>query len=260
MPIILTLDDVRLKGMGNRAMRAKRIPRPAIARTAEREYAAALSKVAKHVGDIVRGFDVSNDANIPKIDAVLRRYADMLGDWAESTAERFVKSVERKDYAHWAELSREMSRDVRDEILNADTGNRVRELMEQQVRLIKSIPLESAYRVHDMTINALSNGERAASIADEIMRAGDIARNRAMLIARTESSRASTVFTQARAESVGSEGYVWTTSRDGDVRPSHKAMSGKFVRWDAPPTLDKLTGHAGCVPNCRCFPYVVIPK
>jgi uncharacterized protein with gpF-like domain len=36
-------------------------------------------------------------------------------------------------------------------------------------------------------------------------------------------------------------------------------MEGKFVRWDEPPTLDNLTGHAGALPNCRCRPEPVIP-
>jgi len=91
------------------------------------------------------------------------------------------------------------------------------------------------------------------------MESGDVARSRALLIARTEVTRTATTLTQARAEHIGSEGYIWRTAGDGDVRPSHRAMNGKFVRWDSPPTLDNLTGHAGCVPNCRCYAEPVIP-
>ncbi|MDR0067994.1 phage head morphogenesis protein, partial [Acinetobacter sp. 11520] len=29
--------------------------------------------------------------------------------------------------------------------------------------------------------------------------------------------------------------------------------------WDNPPTLDNLKGHAGCLPNCRCYPEPSIP-
>jgi uncharacterized protein with gpF-like domain len=46
---------------------------------------------------------------------------------------------------------------------------------------------------------------------------------------------------------------LWRTARDGDVRASHKAMEGKQVDWNRPPTLDGMTGHAGSLPNCRCF-------
>lgn len=92
------------------------------------------------------------------------------------------------------------------------------------------------------------------------MATGRVTRSRANTIARTEVSRASCVFTQARAENLGSEGYIWRTSEDGDVRPSHKAMNGKFVAWNSPPTLDNLKGHAGCLPNCRCYTEPVIPN
>jgi hypothetical protein len=36
-------------------------------------------------------------------------------------------------------------------------------------------------------------------------------------------------------------------------------MKDKFVRWDNPPTLDGMTGHAGCLPNCKCWSEVQIP-
>ncbi|HHZ9834772.1 TPA: phage minor head protein, partial [Klebsiella pneumoniae] len=41
--------------------------------------------------------------------------------------------------------------------------------------------------------------------------------------------------------------------------PSHRKMKDKFVRWDNPPTLDGMTGHAGCLPNCKCWAEVHIP-
>jgi hypothetical protein len=37
-------------------------------------------------------------------------------------------------------------------------------------------------------------------------------------------------------------------------------MEGKYVAWDAPQTLDMMTGHAGEFPNCRCYPEPVIPR
>ncbi|MGN5479510.1 phage minor head protein [Cupriavidus basilensis] len=59
--------------------------------------------------------------------------------------------------------------------------------------------------------------------------------------------------------SIGSPGYFWRTSGDKDVRDSHRDMEGKFVEWDKPPTLDGMTGHAGCFPNCRCYPEPALP-
>jgi uncharacterized protein with gpF-like domain len=68
------------------------------------------------------------------------------------------------------------------------------------------------------------------------------------------------VLTQARAEHIGSEGYIWRTSNDSDVRHSHKEMNGRYVRWDTPPRLsDGTVTHAGQIYNCRCYPEPVIP-
>jgi uncharacterized protein with gpF-like domain len=71
------------------------------------------------------------------------------------------------------------------------------------------------------------------------------------MIARTEIGRATGALTQARALSVGSEGYWWRI--EGRNAGSHRKMKDKFVRWDNPPTLDGMTGHAGCLPNCKCW-------
>jgi SPP1 gp7 family putative phage head morphogenesis protein len=136
----------------------------------------------------------------------------------------------------------------------------MRRLLDEQVTLIKSIPLDAAKRVHRLTLEGIENSGRASEVAKEIMRSGEVAKSRATLIARTETSRTATVLTQARAEHIGSDGYVWRTSGDSDVRPSHRRMNGKFVPWNHPPTLDNLTGHAGALPNCRCYPEPVIPE
>lgn len=76
----------------------------------------------------------------------------------------------------------------------------------------------------------------------------------------TELGRATGALDQARALSIGSNGYIWRTAEDGDVRHSHREMEGKFVEWGRPPTLDGMTGHAGELPNCRCYKEIVFPN
>jgi len=43
------------------------------------------------------------------------------------------------------------------------------------------------------------------------------------------------------------------------VRPSHRSTESKVVRWNYPPELDSITGHAGGFLNHDCFPGIVIP-
>lgn len=171
-----------------------------------------------------------------------------------------LADVSRRDEAVWASLSRDMSYALREEIKRAPTGEALKRLLDEQVNLITSLPTRAAQRVHKLALEARVDGSRASSIAKEIMRSGDVTKSRANLIARTEVARTASGLVQARATYVGSEGYIWRTAQDSDVRKSHKKMSGKFVRWDQPPVTDNLVGHAGQLPNCRCYPEPVLPE
>lgn len=230
------------------------------ARKAEVQYARQLRKVARHIGDLVMGlFDADDPASAGIVERALRRYATTIEGWASSVGGRMVAEVAARDRKAWMSVSREMGKAVHREIANAPTGALLRQRLADQVSLITSLPTEAADRVHKLTIEGLSKGTRASEIAVEILKSGEVSVAKANTIARTEVSRTATSFTEARAQSVGSEGYIWRTAGDTDVRASHQAMEGKFVPWNKPPTLDGMTGHAGQFPNCRCYPEPVIP-
>ena len=82
------------------------------------------------------------------------------------------------------------------------------------------------------------------------------------LIARTETSKTSTALTRARSEELHLPAYVWRTSKDGRVRPSHRLMDGVICFWNDPPAPEALLGikstlgHYCCgdAPNDRCYP------
>lgn len=228
------------------------------ARRVETYYQRALRKVAKAIGDLVKGFPADDPRMLAKAEEALRGYARIIEPWAEAAGARMVHEVARRDAQAWKEMSAEMSRDLRREIETAPTGALFRELIDLQVAEIKSIPLEAAERVGKLAIEMLHNSARTGELAKEILATGGVAVSRANMLGRTMVSTAASALTQARAEHVGSPGYYWRTSRDADVRPSHRQMEGKFVAWNAPPTLDGYTAHAGRFANCRCWTEVVI--
>jgi len=225
------------------------------ARAAEIQYNSRLRSVARHVGALVRG--LAQGTNIIQNPGALIRaledYAVLIGPWAQSVAAYMLADVERRDKRMWRTQSAEMGTRLRDELLGAPTGDIMRQLQAQQVELIRSIPLEAAKRVHHLTSEAIIKSQRASVIQAEILRTEAVSINKARLIARTEVSRAASNLVEARATYAGSDGYFWRTSDDSDVRDSHRHMEGKYVRWSAPPTLDGMKGHAGTLPNCRCF-------
>ena len=226
------------------------------ARRAESSYSIRLRQVAKQVGAIIKGFTVSGVVtNKEAMLKALEDYSRLIGPWARSVAEYMVADVARRNAKAWKEQGAEMGQALRAEIAQAPTGRIFSDLMDKQVTLITSLPLEAAERVQRLSTEAMSTGARPAEIMAEIMRIGEVTESRAKLIARTEVSRAQTNLTEARALYVGSEGYVWRTSNDGNVRDTHRAMNGKFVRWDSPPKTDPNLDpyHAGAGPNCRCY-------
>lgn len=234
------------------------------ARRAEGSYASRLKAVARMIQNIVEGY--AHDGFVDQgaeryIRHTLERYAETLRPWAESVARYMLADVERRNLQTWKRVSQDMGRSLRAEILQAPTGMVFQALQAQQVALITSLPRQAAQRVHDLVQAGLVDSRRAEEISQSILATGKVTASRAMTIARTEVSRAAANFTQARAMYAGSEGYIWRTSEDGAVRDTHKKQNGKYVRWDAPPKTDASLDpyHAGCGPNCRCFPDPVLP-
>lgn len=233
---------------------------PHRARKVEIKYGQDLRKIAGYIDSIVKGFDVSNPRVYPSLVSALRHYSETLDVWATNAAGQILTDVALRDEKTWMLYAQDMSHALRSEIRQADTGFVMQQLLADQVRLIKSLPLDAAQRVHDLATRAVIEGGRANEISGLIMATGHVTKSRANTIARTEVSRAATTFTQARALAIGSDGYIWRASGDGDVRPSHQLISGKFILWNKPPTLDGMTGHAGCLPNCRCYPEPALPE
>ncbi|HAH0962329.1 MULTISPECIES: phage head morphogenesis protein [Escherichia] len=231
-------------------------------RQAEIRYRTSLRRVARAVGDIVNGhYDGSNDS-ITEIIEALERYSKIITPWATKVAENFTADLTRQNEKVWRQHSKNISRELRNLVESAPVGQVMQSIIAEQVKYIKSLPLEAADRVYDIqnrATEAVVTGGIAEHFAKEIAASGDIAKSRVDLIARTELGRATGALDQARALSIGSNGYIWRTAEDGDVRHSHREMEGKFVEWGKPPTLDGMTGHAGELPNCRCYKEIVFP-
>ncbi len=230
------------------------------ARASENLYSSRLLQVARQVGVLVRGLNPDGSlSRVAPLVKVLKDYAQLIEPWAASVAAFMLADVERRDLAMWKQNSKDIAKGLRRELAFAPTGEVMQQLQAAQVKLIKSIPLEAAQRVHDIAQESMVTGKRADVLAKEILNTENVTAGRARTIARTETSRAASNLVQARSQYAGSDGYIWRTSGDSDVRDSHKEMEGVYVRWAVPPTLDNMKGHAGCLPNCRCWAEPVFP-
>ena len=223
-------------------------------RAAERAYERKLRSVAERVRTTLA------TTKPEQAEKALREYAELVGPWAAQSAATMLATVDRKNRDSFLREAARAGIDMRILLASPGVGYAVQARIAENVRLIKSIVTHSADDVAKLVQESMATGMRAEDLAKRIEHTGEVSKSRARTIAATEVSKAGTALTRARAESVGSEGYIWRTARDGAVRDSHKAMEGTFVRWDSPPTLDGMTGHAGEFPNDRCYPEPVIPR
>ena len=111
-------------------------------------------------------------------------------------------------------------------------------------------------------VKGIEGAERPSAVAEAIYATGHVTKGRANLIARTEVARTSSKLVEARARHVGSDGYIWRTAGDADVRREHRVLNGKYFRWGDPPVAGSAgeRAHAGQIYNCRCVPEPVVPE
>lgn len=234
------------------------------AKKAEVQFGRTLRGLAQRIGGLTRQvFDPSNPVqSSQKIRKLLEDYATTLQPWAEAVSVRMVNEVGNRDVKMWFARSKEMNRALHEEIKGARTGELFRDAVRETAKLIKSIPRDAAVRVGQLSVKALLAGQRIEPIVKEIMKTGTVAKSHAMSIARTQVSTTATALIKVRAEHIGSEGYIWRTVGDINVRDQHRKLNGKFIKWSDPPIAGNKgeRAHAGQIYNCRCWAEVVIPN
>lgn len=125
----------------------------------------------------------------------------------------------------------------------------------QNSELIVSLPDQELERVSGIIERGLQTGSSIKDIEKEIKNSFGITARRAKLIARDQTTKLNASLTKLRQQEVGVEEYVWQTSGDERVRPTHRENDGKTFRWDKPPAK---TGHPGSDVNCRCVALPVL--
>ena len=234
--------------------------------SAERQFLRAVKKVAKVSGHLVESHVDGVKIKYPeKMLKALKEYSELIGPWAQRQSLKLLQQVQKSNKRAYTNKSKAIGVALEHQVAEEDVGAVAYALMNEQVALIKSIPIEAGERAQEIAFNAVLEGRRATpdqSVIDQLEKelgmSTDVATNRATLIARTETARATASINQARAMKIGSGQYRWHNSSDGAVRESHRvykgrAMQGRIFSWDNPPTLsDGMTGHPGTFPNCRC--------
>ena len=185
---------------------------------------------------------------------------------AEQLAASMITMALKQNARNWREAASKASQGRRIHLalqreLEGPLGVLVRRQIAENAELIRSIPIDMAQWAARYTAARQQQGERAEEIAKEIRaKLPHLTRNKARLIARTETAKAETAITRGRSEMLDIPWYVWETSRDQRVRKSHKNMQGVICFWNDPPAPEALIGEPSTLghygpgesPNCRC--------
>lgn len=125
----------------------------------------------------------------------------------------------------------------------------------QNAQLIKSMTDQELERVSQATQRNLQEGKSYQELSSYIKKSFNISDRRANLIARDQTTKLNSSLTKLRQQEIGVTEYIWQTSGDERVRPTHRAHDGKKFKWDKPP---RDTGHPGNDVNCRCVAIAVL--
>lgn len=234
--------------------------------SAEAEFSRQLRKVGKVIGHIVDVHTHNGAIDDIALQKALADYSKTIEPWAKRQSAKMLAKVSRTNRTAYQQAankklsmqnSKKMGALIKSQIAEGDVGRIVSRLMDEQVDLIKSLPLRAGLRAQQLAREAVYKGGRAESITDiiqELDRSGEVSESDATRIARTEIARSNALITETRAKAVGSHWYIWRTTMDGAERHSHAEMNGEHIPYDQPPTLsDGTKGHAGTFINCRCW-------
>ncbi len=239
-------------------------------RSVERRYGAALTKIIEGLRT-----ELARIRSPFLIAAAIRRYArsPTYRKAAEILARSVATHIFSDGHRTWREAARSGSKGrmvytaLQNELSRTAVGRVYNEIVARNAEVIRSMPDTVARQVTAMVAREANAGLRPEAIMEDVLQAWPhMTRAHAKLIARTESSKASTALTQARSEAIGLHWYVWRSEEDARVRDSHRLMDGVLINWDDPPSPEALAGedhtygnyHAGNIFNCRCYPEPLI--
>lgn len=255
--------------------RRGRMPRQQYPKLIEAEYASAIIKRLAASREVIReitpqlrhlvesaqrdrqdvsDFKIRNDAG----------EGDRLKQLLASARARIERGAQPTEIEHLARLFAErtsrfqrvqLGRQTR-AVLGADvfaSDRRIPTLVDhfvqENVALIKTIPLEQLNRVEKLTTRAFTGGVTPDEFTAEIDRGFDVGERHARLIARDQIGKLNGQTNAYRQRDLGIERFVWRTAGDERVREEHQVLDGREFRWDDPPD----EGLPGEPIQCRCY-------
>lgn len=193
-------------------------------------------------------------------------FDNLIKEWESKTdiiafnlAKKLTNNVEKYVNGNLISQNKDFSLNYRSKLVK----NQLNATLERTYGLIKTLPSEIIERYRSAFLNNIGSFDREA-IYKQAKTFMGISKRRAKAIARDQTQKAVTNYTQARAQQLGFEYYMWVTANDERVstgKGGHKQLNGRIYRYDTPTAIIDSYGNKGhCSErvNCRCTQVSVI--
>lgn len=117
-------------------------------------------------------------------------------------------------------------------LLDKDIDLMLKSWVSTNVTLIKSIQTDLLDQVGVIIESGYRSGLSIPTITEQLKTKFNISKNRARLIARTETAKLHSNYIQHEHEQLGITQYVWLTTHDERTRASHRVLDNKVCQWD----------------------------
>lgn len=193
------------------------------------------------------------------IKALQSRFNVLFSDRAGGLADALVNGISRQSAVGLGQSLKEVSGGVtlKTDVIGGAVADVVKASVKSNVALIKSIPAEYFQAIEGEVMRSIQTGRGMADLQPFLEKRYSITKNRAALIARDQTSKATTAINQARMQGLGVKKFKWLHSAGGkEPRPLHKnVLNGNVYSFDDLPVIDERTGERGLpgqLINCRC--------
>lgn len=184
-----------------------------------------------------------------RIDVTTKNYVFYLEPKVKSHVSQTVQKINRHHKEEFVKnIEASTNVDILPLIKNDDLSALVKTKVDDNVRLIKSLPEQYAEKAKNILGESLKERDFVKAI-EELEHLGAVTRSRAKLIVRDQVEKINSAMNQERQTNIGVTHYFWRTVGDDRVRTEHRDRNNDRFAWDDPP----FDGHPGEAVNCRCI-------
>lgn len=177
-----------------------------------------------------------------------RKFEDLFGSRALKLSRNMQEGVNRASAGQLRESLKEVSGglSLKTDAIKGPIAEAMKAGIKEGVSLIKSLPAKYFDDIEGAVYRSIQSGRGMADLVPTLENMGGISRRRAALIARDQTSKATTALNKARMKAMGVRRFEWLHSGGGkEPRKLHLAFNGRIFDMDNPPVIDERTGERG---------------